>query len=317
MFSKILVPLDQSPLAEQAAGMAAALARRSNGEVDLVLAHEMAPYDGMLAGSWSDAKTPEENIYIRSLAEELAKGANITVGGRVETGKAVDVICRRAKEIGADLIVMTSHGRTGLSRMWLGSVADGVVREASVPVLMLRPMDERHRRRSDPHLFRRILVPLDGSTTSSAILGAATEMARANGGTLVLVRVVMPVPLYAFDAGTPVYPTAIVDEDATRQVADTARDELMDLARSLEREGLRVETDVVVGRQIATDILELAKSKGADLIAMTTRGRGASRLVIGSVADKVLRASHLPLLLLHPRAGAARPTEPVAAKATA
>ena len=134
MFSRILVPLDQSALAEQATGTAAAIARASKAEIGLVLAHEMAPYDGVLAASWSDAKTPEESIYVRTIAEDLAKGANLTVDGCVETGNPVDVICRRAREIDADLIVMTSHGRTGLSRMWLGSVADGVIREASVPV---------------------------------------------------------------------------------------------------------------------------------------------------------------------------------------
>ena len=86
MFSRILVPLDQSALAEQATGTAAAIARASKAEIGLVLAHEMAPYDGVLAASWSDAKTPEESIYVRTLAEELAKSANVTVNGCVETG---------------------------------------------------------------------------------------------------------------------------------------------------------------------------------------------------------------------------------------
>ena len=280
MFSRILVPLDQSALAEQATGTASALARASKADIGLVLAHEMAPYDGVLAASWMDAKTPEESSYVRTLAEELAKDANVTVDGCVETGKPVDVICRRARELDADLIVMTSHGRTGLSRMWLGSVADGVIREASVPVLMLRPMDEPHHRTTDAPLFHRILVPLDGSTTSSAILAAAGDMARASGGTLMLVRVITP----------------------TEQGADIARVELADAARSLELDGLKVETDFVSGERIAQELLEMAKAKSADLIALTTNGRGASRFVVGSVADKILRASHLPLLLLHPQA---------------
>ncbi len=91
MFSKILVPLDQSSLAEQAPGTAAAIARAVHGEVRLVLAHEMAPYDGFLEASWRDSKTPEESIYIRSMVAEVAKGASVTVN--------------------TDLIVMTSHGR--------------------------------------------------------------------------------------------------------------------------------------------------------------------------------------------------------------
>lgn len=307
MFSRILVPLDQSTLAEEATGPAAALARASKGEIDLVLAHETPPYDGVLASSWNDMKTPEESAYIRALADEISKGANIAVDGRVEIGNAVDAICRRVREMNADLIVMTSHGRTGLSRAWLGSVADGVVREASVPVLMLRPVDERPRDDSDAHLFQRILVPLDGSTTSAAILGAASKMARASGGTLMLARIVTPVPSFTFDMGMqgmPVHPMPIVDDEATRLVEDGAREELANLARSLEQDGLKVETEVVMGSHVAADILELAKAKDADLIAMTTSGRGASRLVVGSVTDKVLRGSSLPLLLLHPQAAA-------------
>jgi len=302
MFSRILVPLDQSALAEQATATAAAIARASKADVGLVLAHEMAPYDGVLAASWRDAKTPEETNYVRSLAEELAKGAHVTVDGCVATGKPVDVICRRVRELDADLIVMTSHGRTGLSRMWLGSVADGVIREASVPVLMLRPKDETHHPHTDARLFRRILVPLDGSTTSSAILGAAGDMARASGGTLVLARVITPIPSLADSQGISMHRVPIVDDDATEQAVDIARAELADAARALERDGLRVEADVVVGERVAHELLEMAKAKSADLIAMTTNGRGASRLVVGSVADKILRASHLPLLLLHPQA---------------
>jgi len=305
MFSKILVPLDQSPLAEQATHVAAAIARASKADVGLVLAHEMARYDGVLAASWSDAKTPEESIYVRSVAEELAKASTVKVDACVETGKPVDVICRRAREIGADLIVMTSHGRTGLSRMWLGSVADGVVREASVPVLMLRASEEPPGRDTDTLLFHRIFVALDGSPTSSAILAAAADMARASGGTLILARVITPVPLFASNEGRPVYPTALVDEDATQQAADSALEHLANLARPLEQDGLKIETVVVVADRVANQLLELAKEKNADLIAMTTRGRGASRLVVGSVADKVLRASHLPLLVLHPHAAAA------------
>jgi len=151
-------------------------------------------------------------------------------------------------------------------------------------------------------LFRRILVPLDGSTTSSAVLTAAGDMARASGGTLVLARVITPIPSLAGSEGISMHRVPIVDDDATEQAVNIARAELADAARSLERAGLRVEPDVVVGERVAHELLEMATSRNADLIAMTTNGRGASRLVVGSVADKIMRASHLPLLLLHPQA---------------
>jgi nucleotide-binding universal stress UspA family protein len=318
MFRHILVPLDRSPLAEQAVGTAAAIARASGCDVSLVLAHRLAAYDGFLDSStWSDARDPEETIYLRAIADEIARGAHVTVNAAVETGRADEVICRRAHEIGADLIVMTSHGRTGLSRAWMGSVADGVVRHASVPVLILRAETAKPRHPHEAQLFHRILVPLDGSTTAAAIIPTAAEMARATNATLILARVVIPVPLFVFDAGLPAYPTSVVDPDATRQVMDGARQDMTALAERVEHEyGLHVETVVEMGDHPATALLDIAKAKAADLVAMTTHGRSASRLVIGSVTDKVLRGGHLPLLLFHPRAAGVEP-KPIEAKAGA
>lgn len=303
MFKKILVPLDRSSLSEQALATAEAIAHASDGELSLVIAHAMSPYDGTLAASWSDAKDPKETTYIRQVADEIARGARVVVGGTVATGAPVEAICRRTREIDADLIVMTSHGRTGFSRAWLGSVADGVVRSASVPVLMLRARNDTTalgHGHAMP-LFHRILVPLDGSVTSSAVLKAAVSMAQCNDATLILLRVVAPVPLYIIDPQVPAYPTAIVDPDATKTVADEAEDELSTLAASLEHEdSIKSETVVEIAGATAKAILDVGRQRGADLIAMTTHGRGTSRLVIGSVTDKVLRGGHLPMLLLHP-----------------
>lgn len=308
MFKTILVPLDRSSLAEQALGTATAIAQAAGGEIDLVLAHPMAPYDGSLIGSWSDARDPEEVIYLRRIADEIARATRIVVGSTVATGTPVETICRRAHEVGADLIVMTSHGRTGLSRAWLGSVADGVVRNASAPVLMLRPeSDASPTRHGHPApLFRRILVPLDGSVTSSSVVSAAAEMARCGDAHLVFLRVVAPVPIYIMDPQVPAYPTAVIDPDATQQAASDAQEELAALATSMEHEySVKADTVVEVSGATADTILDVARRRGADLVAMTTHGRGASRLVIGSVTDKVLRGGHLPMLLFHPGASKA------------
>lgn len=247
----------------------------------------------------------EKRIYVQGLAEEIARGAHVVVNGAVELGAPADVICRRTLEVGADLIVMTTHGRTGLSRVWLGSVADGVVHRATVPVLLIRPSASPHARHAESALFRRILVPLDGSTTSSAIIPFAAKIAKCSGAKLVLLRVVAPVPLYSFDAGVPAYPVAILDPDMTEQVAQDAREELNVMAPQVEKEfGVHLETIVATNQATASTILETAKTSGADLIAMTTHGRGASRLLLGSVTDKVLRGGHLPLLVYRPASAA-------------
>jgi nucleotide-binding universal stress UspA family protein len=307
MFKKILVPLDQSSLAEQALGPAGAIAHASDGEVSLVLAHPMAPFDGSRLSEWSDTKDPAEVVYLRRIVDEMARGARIVVGSAVATGAPVDAIRRRARDVGADLIVMTSHGRTGFSRAWLGSVADGVVRNASVPVLMLRATSDENalgHGQAMP-LFHRILVPLDGSTTSASVLPAAAAMAQCSDAVLVLLRVVAPIHIYMVDPQVPAYATPIEDPDATTLAANEAEDDLSTLAASLEHEySIKAETVVEISGRTAEAILEVAKRCTADLIAMTTHGRGATRLVLGSVADKVIRGGHLPMLLYHPSATA-------------
>jgi len=303
VFKTILVPLDRSSLAEQALGTAAAIAQASHGKMSLVLAHPMAPFDGGMAGSWSDAKDPEDALYLRRVADEIARGASISVDSTVATGAPAEAICRRARDIGADLIVMTSHGRTGFSRAWLGSVADAVVRHARVPVLMLRAASDTAaigHGQTIP-LFRRILVPLDGSVASSSILPAAAAMARYNDAHLILLRVVTPALTYVMDPQIPSYPTTVINWDATQHEVDETQGQLSALATSLEHEhSIKIETVVEASGASAQTILGVAGQRGADLIAMTTRGRGASRLVVGSVTDKVLRGGATPMLLYRP-----------------
>lgn len=302
MFTKVLVPLDRSSLAEQAVGTAVAIAKASDADIGLVLAHQVGPNDRLPNSSWRGAKHQQESMYIRAMVLEIAKGSAVRVSGTVEPGTPADVIRRRANELGADLIVMTSHGRTGISRAWIGSVADSVVRDASVPVLLIRPTERKQSHGDKLPLFRRILVPLDGSVTSGTILTSAISLAHCANAVLILARIVVPVPLYDYDDASPASSSAVVDVQATRQLADIATADLCELAERLEDEGnTRVETEVVIADHPAVALLDLAKTKAADLIAMTTRGRGASRLLVGSVTDKVLRGSQLPLLLYHPR----------------
>jgi nucleotide-binding universal stress UspA family protein len=301
MFSRILIPLDQSTLAEQALGTAASIARQSNGTISLILAHRRRPSEHA-PHQWDDIHDPEEAIYLRKIADELMHGAGVPVDSATEVGSPVDVICRRTHDIGADLIVMTSHGRTGVSRLWMGSVADGVMRHASVPVLMVRPKEAHLHPSKEAQSFRRILVPWDGSTASCAILPAAMDLACAFDAVLLLARIVQPMPMYVYDAGLPAYPGVLIDPEQTTFLAESAREELTQLAVSLERQGARVETEVVVSESAAPALLALAKARNADAIAMTTNGRGVSRLIVGSVADKLMRGSELPILLFRPNA---------------
>jgi nucleotide-binding universal stress UspA family protein len=302
VFKKLLVPLDRSSLAEQAIGQAVAIARASGASIDLVLVHQVIAFDGFNNASWNDKQWVDERAYLASIADELAVAAAVPVTSTVPEGDAVDHICRRAWEIDADLIVMTSHGRTGLSRAWFGSVADGVLRHSAIPVFMLRPVEGETGRTASRNLFRHLLVPFDGSVLAADILKPAATLAKCADARVSLLRVVQPIPLPTYDPAMPfAYPSPAHDEQETNRIAAEATQQLAAFARQLGDEGVgAVEAHVVVADHVAQSILDFAQDHHADAIAMSTHGRGASRVLMGSVADKVVRASGLPVLLLRP-----------------
>jgi nucleotide-binding universal stress UspA family protein len=302
VFKRILVPLDRSDLAEQAVGQATAIARASKAAIDLALVHQPLPFAGFDDEPWNREASRIEQEYLATIAAQARLEADVTVSHAVLYGEATDMLCRRVQDIGADLIVMTSHGRGGLSRFWMGSVASAIVRHASAPSLVLRPLEGKPRRTSGHHLFQHILVPLDGSAYAADILPPAIALAECGGAHIVLLRVVEPVPLIGIEAGIPyVSAAAVTDDMSTQELVESARKDLGEVTRRLHAAGIvEVEAEVVVAVRVADAIIHFARSHEIDAIAMSTHGRGFSRLFMGSVADKVLRASGLPVLMRHP-----------------
>jgi nucleotide-binding universal stress UspA family protein len=302
MFKRLLVPLDCSPLAEQALGQAASIARGSGAAIDLALVHTAATVAGVRNAPWDTDEWKRENRYLEAISAELESGAGVTVGHSVLAGEVVTMLCQRAWDVSADLIVMTTHGRTGLSRMWLGSVAHGVLQNANVPVLMFRP--EQGLRRTVPaeQSIRKILVPVDGSALSAAIVEPALALAKATGARMTLLRIVQPVPGVILDAGQPfAFPVALPDEPATEEVLADVTAHVTGVAEQLTTdEGVQVDAQAVVSVGVAQGILDYAVGHAIDLIALSTHGRGASRLLMGSVANKVAHASGVPTLLYKP-----------------
>lgn len=300
MFTKILVPLDRSLLAEQALARAISLARKSSAPLDLVLVHE--PYPNAVADAqiWRERELDIDQAYLEQLAGDLTMETKVPVSCAVMRGNAAEMICERAKTVGADLIVMTTHGRTGLSRAWIGSVADAVMRHSSIPVLMLRPTPTTDQKKPAPPAFKHILVPFDGSARAADILLSAADIARATGANITLLRVVAPVPiLMPIDPGMPLaFGPTIPDETATANLVGELKGQLVEIARRLQDQtGVLVDTHLCVSERTADAIVEFAAKHAVDVIAMSTQGRGASRLLLGSVADKVLRSSDVPVLL--------------------
>lgn len=308
MFETILVPLDHSAFAEQAIAPAAVLARKLGADLDVVLVHTQPALANLRHSTWNEDQFREEGQYLQHIADRLDKHGVTQCGHTVLSGDVVEAICTHAQESHAGLIVMTSHGQTGFNRTELGSVAYGLVRSSSLPVLMLRDAEVAKPSQRSGSIFRKILVPLDGSIGSQAVLTSAAELARRTDAEIILFRVVEPIPLFAasFDCsaislGSGAHPFLsgnIQDLEATARHCKNARAELDDVAAMLrEAQVKRVDAVVVVGSSVVPAIVDYANAQGADLIAMATHGHGASRWILGSVADGVLRTSNFPVML--------------------
>jgi nucleotide-binding universal stress UspA family protein len=316
MIRTILVPLDGSHFGECALGPALGVARRVNAVLRLALVHEAvavpvltrpAPVliDPLPSAPAADPDLDrvlrmERESYVAAVARRIAGEYGISATTAVLDGPVAEMLAAHAADIGVDLIVMTTHGRGGLSRMWLGSVAEGVVREANVPVLLIRPgeiAEESPQPVVAPRDFRCLVIALDGALHAEAVIEPALELA-GEGAECSLIQVIEPITAISVAglggvSGPPSY-------DPEHQAGDI-RAYLESVASGVRARGFAVHTRVIVHTQAARGILHHAREAGADLIAMATHGRGGlRRLVLGSVPNKVLRGAESAVLLYQP-----------------
>jgi nucleotide-binding universal stress UspA family protein len=300
-FSPTLVPVDGSPLAEKAIPVAAALARRAGAALQLAFVQPVAPryphVPAEIAKSIEREAEQRVRAYLAITAEAVATCHGLEATGVVLDGPPAEALAdyARTKQIG--LIVMTTHGRSGLGRFWLGSVADRLLRRTTTPVLLLRSKEQPQR--TD---FRHILVALDGSSADQKVLEVAAALASLyHEAHCSLVQVVEP-PVPIVDDLT-VYPNPIGAELIEQQQSE-ATASLERLAGGLRTLGVGVTTHVVAARGIGAQILALAHKLGSGAIAVGTPGRhGAERLLLGSVVDKVVRGATDPVLVVPVQAG--------------
>jgi nucleotide-binding universal stress UspA family protein len=193
-----------------------------------------------------------------------------------------------------DVIVMRSHTRKGLARAWFGSVADRLIRESGIPILVVRPPSVATALESS-FGFKRILVPLDGSNLAEQSLVPAVSLARIDGSQITLLRVVTP----SKNRGTVKLESAIGPAFASD--VDEAQDYLENLLDAPSDRSLRVTRRIIVAENVPAAILHTAKTEESDLVAIATRGRGAiARATSGSVADRVVRDSFVSTMVIHP-----------------
>ncbi|MCK9520535.1 MAG: universal stress protein [Dehalococcoidia bacterium] len=287
--ARILVPLDESELAEQALPWAAELARGLACDVHLVVVWTLDERIWMRAGidpGDSPARISEALVeYLQRAAEHPSlAGLNVTLETRM--GNVAEQLAQVATEGDTRLIALTSHGEGGLKRWIQGSVADELVRSVSIPVLVVRPGEEASYR------FRRLVVTLDGSDTSEKALPVARDIANAVGARVHLLRVVNPIAEVAW---TGIGPAPDMGE-ITRQFSEAAQAYLERVANPGEK------WDVLYGRPLDA-ILAYARENQCDVIAMGTHGRGGiTRLALGSTTDAVMRAADRPVLIVPDRA---------------
>jgi nucleotide-binding universal stress UspA family protein len=315
-FKSILVPLDGSPLAEQALPLAARIARFAGGKLRLALVHQLppAPLDPIAAKMFTSielASRKSERAYLRGRQAKLREEGFKLSSAVTLTGAVGPTLAQYVRELSVELVVMATHGRGGVRRAWLGSVADYLIRHLEVPVVLVRPAEEGAAP-ARPAEGGQILVPLDGSALAEEALQPAAALARAWNAELALLQVVTPV-LTVTDPALPL-PSAY-DAELTTACRDAAQDYLDDIVERLRGEGLRASGTAVVGWKTVDTILEVARPERVALIAIATHGRGGlRRLALGSVADKLVRAADIPVLVhrpsgnrkAKPRAGTAR-----------
>ena len=317
MTMQILVPLDGSAFSEQAVERACEIAQRARGELHLVrvqeppvpIAAEIGS-PGFIAAGPYDEITRTIGEYLVTQAIRISRGFGLTTRVVTLHGAVGPAIAGYVARAGINLVVMTSHGRTGVGRVLLGSVADALARTLTVPILLLRPVRSANGLQVQPLNPRRVLIPLDGSEFAEQVIEQAVELGWPARAKYTLLQVLNP-------------PHPVVRGDEKAQAADSlefqlvrdqAREYLEGAANRLRQVGLRVDTVVVTHPDTARGIIQESMACEADLIAMTTHGRsGWQRLLMGSVAQRVLHTARLPLLVLKGRKTEVEETALVAA----
>lgn len=292
MIRRILVPLDGSSLGDRAIPLAARIARVHGASLDLVTVFHgptVLPPPMIMVGD--PALAVEERATVERRLERvsarIARATPLTIRHHILEGGVVDELAGAVESLKPDLVVMSTHGRGGLTRAWLGSVAEGLLRRVHVPVLLNRGKLETSVQGDVTLPFARVLVGLDGTPESEKVLDEVDALMGNAPYHVTLAHVISP---------SPVMLANLVDQPAIDQVKTGYLEPLAERLRTSTRSMSVVSTS---HNSAARALIELARDEDVDLIALRTHARhGIPRVVLGSVADKVIRMSHVPVLVL-------------------
>ncbi len=283
MYDSILFPTDGSEGASAVFEHVLDVAARHGATVHVLYVVDTT-HDTVtrVSGALADTLEREGETLVETAAERAAD-RGVSTATAVVRGGVPERITEYATEQDVDLIAMSTHGRTGLSRVLLGSVTERVVRAAPVPVLTIRPDEEATR-----YPYRDVLLPTDGSDCARAALRHAIASAWETGATLHVLSVVDLASL-----GMDVYSAAQVDalEADAREIVELATE------TATEAGVESVTGSVVTASSVPRGITDYVDDHDVDLVAMGTHGRsGLDRVLLGSVAEKTLRTASAPVL---------------------
>ncbi|MBM3153904.1 MAG: universal stress protein [Chloroflexi bacterium] len=302
MYSKILVPLDGSDVAECVLPHVEALTT-ANNPVAITFLYAVQPLEVIMAKTaFKDKIESEARAAAQDYLNHLASKQRYheTAEAKVVMGKAADAIVDYAKKSKMDLIVMATHGLSGVKRWVRGSVADKVLQESPVPVWLIRASASKKGLHKKGQKMK-ILVPLDGSERAEKALEDAGKLAEQFGKQsveLTLLRVCeLFFPPYTYPPPTPMTWEEYLDYE-TKRCKVICQTYLSKVEDELKREGLTTHTEVPTGN-VAEAIIGYANKNNFDLLVMATHGRsGLGRWALGSIADKVLGGANSPILLV-------------------
>jgi nucleotide-binding universal stress UspA family protein len=299
MYTRILIPLDGSQTAEKVLPYARFLAKTLKLPVELLqvidvveIAKRIAPENAHFLNTVIENAIRKSEEYLRRVAGTVP-GADVKC--IVEKGWPEDVIIEKAAMDKGTLISMATHGRSGINRWLLGSVAEKVLRGATTPVFLARATEDAKSEGEAP--LHAVIVPLDGSELAEQVLPAAAELAKHIKLEIILFRA-YNIP-YSALAADPEGAYVITDEQLIAALRDEAVAYLEKKTDEMKKMGLEKISCIAEYGLAADEIISLARETPDNFIAMSTHGRsGVRRWVLGSVTETVVRHSGDPVLVI-------------------
>lgn len=297
-FKKILFATDFSPCAAHAQAYAYAFALRFKAE--LHIAHAVDTTYPLYAGVYGFgvevethiADTKQQAQKDLSAIAGLARSAGVAnVQDHLLMGRAAEAIVDESQRLGCDLVITGTHGRGAIDHFLFGSTAERIVRYSAVPVLAIKPQEREFVTETNGFTLKHILCPCDLSPLADQAVEFAAQICRTFGAELTLLHVIdsrIAYPLAMPD------PATLIPEEIRRR----ATERLNGIANRYK--DVKIHVDVITGVPDKV-IVEAARDRSVDLIAMTTHGHGGlSRALLGSTAEKVVRVAGVPTMTIRP-----------------